>query len=149
MRATGWVLDPGANRGLFSVWAALAGTQAIAVQAQQGFEPEIRRLAAHNGVSDRVHVEIALAGGRCHGGSNCRSGGRRPARCRHLTRRAAETCRRVGFAAHVGLPDRHDRVAEVDIEGRRVRGISATAMICLNRIATGLDRQSLRLKVIV
>ena len=66
---TGWVLDLGANRGLFSVWAALAGAQAIAVEAQQGFESEIRRLAAHNGVSDRVHVEIALAGGTVTAGA--------------------------------------------------------------------------------
>jgi FkbM family methyltransferase len=60
---TGWVLDLGANRGLFSVWAALAGAQVVAVEAQQGFGPEIKRLAAHNGVDDRIHVEIALAGG--------------------------------------------------------------------------------------
>jgi FkbM family methyltransferase len=69
MPRTGWVLDLGANRGLFSIWAALAGAQAIAVEGQQGFEPEIRRLAAHNGVSDRVHVEIALAGGTVTAGA--------------------------------------------------------------------------------
>ena len=66
---TGWVLDLGANRGLFSVWAALAGAQVVAVEAQQGFGPEIKRLAAHNGVSDRVHVEIALAGGGVRAGA--------------------------------------------------------------------------------
>ena len=66
---TGWVLDLGANRGLFSVWAALAGAQVVAVEAQQGFGPEIQRLAAHNGVSDRVHVEIALAGGTVRAGA--------------------------------------------------------------------------------
>jgi FkbM family methyltransferase len=70
MPRTGWVLDLGANRGLFSVWAALAGAQVVAVEAQQGFEPEIRRLAAHNGVSDRVHVKIALAGGAIRAGAN-------------------------------------------------------------------------------
>ena len=63
MPRTGWVLDLGANRGLFSVWAALAGARVVAVEAQQDFGPEIRRLAAHNGVGERVHVEIALAGG--------------------------------------------------------------------------------------
>jgi FkbM family methyltransferase len=63
MPHTGWVLDLGANLGLFSVWAALAGAQVVAVEAQQGFAPEIRRLAAHNGVGERVHVEIALASG--------------------------------------------------------------------------------------
>jgi FkbM family methyltransferase len=66
---TGWVLDLGANRGLFSVWAALAGAQVVAIEAQQGFGPEIERLAAHNGVGDRVHVEIALAGGSVRAGA--------------------------------------------------------------------------------
>jgi hypothetical protein len=70
MPRTGWVLDLGANRGLFSVWAALAGAQVVAVEAQRGFAPEIRHLAAHNGVSDRVHVEIALAGGTVTNGAS-------------------------------------------------------------------------------
>jgi len=69
MPRTGWVIDLGANRGLFSVWAALAGAKAIAVEAQEGFEPEIRCLAAHNGVSDRVNVEIALAEGTVTAGA--------------------------------------------------------------------------------
>jgi FkbM family methyltransferase len=69
MPRTGWVMDLGANRGLFSVWAALAGAQVVAVEAQQGFEPEIRRLAVHNGVSDRVHVEVALVGGAVRTGA--------------------------------------------------------------------------------
>ena len=59
----GWVIDHGANRGLFSVWAALIGAQIVAIEAQQGFGSEIKRLAPHNGVGDRVHEEIALAGG--------------------------------------------------------------------------------------
>jgi FkbM family methyltransferase len=63
MPATGWVVDLGANHGLFTVWAAVTGAQVIAVEAQQGFAGEIRGLAEHNGVGDRVHVEIALAGG--------------------------------------------------------------------------------------
>jgi FkbM family methyltransferase len=69
MPRTGWVLDLGANRGLFSVWAAQTGAQVVAVEAQRGFEPYIRRLSAHNGVSDRVHVEIALASGTTAGGA--------------------------------------------------------------------------------
>ena len=69
MPRTGWVLDLGANLGLFSVWAALAGAQVIAVEAQQGFAPEIRRLAAHNGVGPRVNVEIALVGGMATAGA--------------------------------------------------------------------------------
>src|SRR6266496_2104995 len=60
MPRSGWVLDLGANRGLFSVWAALAGARVVAVEAQQDFGLEIRRLAAHNGVGERVLVEIAL-----------------------------------------------------------------------------------------
>src|ERR1035441_4327273 len=63
MPAGGWVVDLGANRGLFTVWAAVNGAQVVAVEAQQGFAGEIRGLAEHNGVADRVHVEIALAGG--------------------------------------------------------------------------------------
>ena len=63
MPAGGWVVDLGANSGLFTVWAAVNGAQVVAVEAQQGFAGEIRGLAEHNGVADRVHVEIALAGG--------------------------------------------------------------------------------------
>jgi FkbM family methyltransferase len=63
MPAEGWVVDLGANSGLFTVWAAVNGARVIAVEAQQGFADEIRVLAEHNGVADRVHVEIALAGG--------------------------------------------------------------------------------------
>jgi FkbM family methyltransferase len=69
MPHTGWVLDLGANRGLFSVWAALTGAQVVAVEAQQRFGPEIKRLATHNGVGDRVNVEIALAGGTVRAGA--------------------------------------------------------------------------------
>lgn len=69
MPSKGWVLDLGANRGLFSVWAALAGAQTVAVEAQEGFGPEIRRLATYNGVSDRVHVEIAVVGGVVRAGA--------------------------------------------------------------------------------
>jgi FkbM family methyltransferase len=63
MPAGGWVVDLGANRGLFSVWAALAGAQVIAVEAQQGFAAAIRHLADRNIVGHRVHVEIGVAGG--------------------------------------------------------------------------------------
>ena len=69
MPRTGWVLDLGANRGLFAVWAALAGAQVLAVEAQQGFGPEIQRLAQHNGVGAQVHVEIALVGGTVTAGA--------------------------------------------------------------------------------
>lgn len=63
MPRAGWVVDLGANHGLFSVWAAMAGARVVAVEAQQGFEPVISSLAAHNGVATRVNVEIAVAGG--------------------------------------------------------------------------------------
>ena len=63
MPRSGWVVDLGANHGLFSVWAAMAGAQVVAVEAQQGFAPVIRGLAAHNGVAARVRVETAIAGG--------------------------------------------------------------------------------------
>ena len=63
MPRAGWVVDLGANCGLFSVWAAMAGAQVVAVEAQQGFAPVIRGLAVRNGVATRVHVEIAVVGG--------------------------------------------------------------------------------------
>ncbi len=63
MPTEGWVVDLGANRGLFSVWAAINGARTIAVEAQQSFAREIRNLAVYNGVYERIHVEIALASG--------------------------------------------------------------------------------------
>ena len=63
MPTSGWVIDLGANHGLFSVWAAVTGAQVIAVEAQQGFAPLIQTLAEHNGVGERVFVETAMAGG--------------------------------------------------------------------------------------
>jgi FkbM family methyltransferase len=41
----------------------MAGAQVVAVEAQQGFAPVIRSLAAHNDVAARVRVETAIAGG--------------------------------------------------------------------------------------
>jgi FkbM family methyltransferase len=63
MPTSGWVIDLGANNGLFSVWAAMTGAQVVAVEAQQGFAGEIRDLAIRNGVAKRVHIEIAMASG--------------------------------------------------------------------------------------
>lgn len=63
MPASGWVIDLGANRGLFATWAALNGARVVAVEAQQGFEYDIRMLARHNAIADQVHIEIGLAGG--------------------------------------------------------------------------------------
>jgi FkbM family methyltransferase len=39
------------------------GAQVAAVEAQQGFGPLIAVLAQHNGVTERVHIEIATASG--------------------------------------------------------------------------------------
>lgn len=63
MPRTGWVIDLGANSGLFSVWAARTGANVLAVEAQQGFATEVAHLAEQNGVGDRVHIEIATIGG--------------------------------------------------------------------------------------
>jgi FkbM family methyltransferase len=63
MPHSGWVLDLGANRGLFSVWAACAGARAVAIDAQQKFADETRVLAAENHVSDRVQTLTAMVSG--------------------------------------------------------------------------------------
>ena len=79
MPSSGWVIDLGANRGLFSVWAARNGAEVVAVEAQQGFADEIRGLAALNGVADRVHIEVAMASGVDHiGGRRWRPSRRSP-----------------------------------------------------------------------
>jgi len=69
MPTDGWVVDLGANTGLFSIWAALTCAQVIAVEAQRGFAAEIRDLASHNGVAELVHVEIAMASGATSSGA--------------------------------------------------------------------------------
>ena len=69
MPSSGWVIDLGANCGLFSVWAACNGAEVVAVEAQHGFADEIRGLAACNGVSDRVHTEVAMASGMIASGA--------------------------------------------------------------------------------
>jgi FkbM family methyltransferase len=58
----GWVVDLGANAGLFTVLAAVEGARVVAVEAQRGFVAEIERLLALNQVeADRVRIEVALA----------------------------------------------------------------------------------------
>jgi FkbM family methyltransferase len=70
MPTSGWVVDLGANQGLFSVWAALSGAHVVAVEAQQGLASKICHLAARNGVAERVQVEVAIASGGAPSG-NC------------------------------------------------------------------------------
>ncbi|MDB5597889.1 MAG: Methyltransferase FkbM [Hyphomicrobiales bacterium] len=62
MPSSGWVVDLGANHGLFSVWAAVSGATAVAVEAQQGFADVIRTVVAANGVEERVRIVTAIAG---------------------------------------------------------------------------------------
>jgi FkbM family methyltransferase len=62
MPPKGWVVDLEANRGLFSVWAAVAGAEVVAVEAQQGFSSLIMDLANRRSVAERVHVEITMDG---------------------------------------------------------------------------------------
>lgn len=69
MPTGGWVVDLGANRGLFSVWAAMSGADVVAVEAQAGYAMKIAMLAAHNKVAHRVNVEIALASGVSQSGA--------------------------------------------------------------------------------
>jgi len=63
MPRSGWVLDLGANAGLFSVWAACAGARVVAIEAQQKFAEETRLLAAQNHVTDRVQTLTAMVSG--------------------------------------------------------------------------------------
>jgi len=56
------VIDLGANQGLFSVLAARAGADVIAVEAQRGFAATFTDHAARNGVSNRVRLLHALVG---------------------------------------------------------------------------------------
>jgi len=58
--AGGWVVDLGANQGMFSTLAAVMGAQVVAVEAQPNFADEIAALAARNRVEDRMHVVTAL-----------------------------------------------------------------------------------------
>ena len=57
------MIDLGANRGLFSVWAAVTGARVVAVDAQQGFAPADPGSRAYNDVTEHVHVETAIASG--------------------------------------------------------------------------------------
>jgi FkbM family methyltransferase len=58
----GWVVDLGANAGLFTVLAAVEGARVVAVEAQRDFGPEISRLLTLNWIGpQRVHIETAFA----------------------------------------------------------------------------------------
>jgi FkbM family methyltransferase len=60
--AGGWVIDLGANLGLFTTLAAVEGARVVAVEAQRGFAPEIARLVALNRVDPgQIRIEVALA----------------------------------------------------------------------------------------
>ena len=56
------VMDLGANVGLFSILAALAGCKAIAVEAQSGFVRELTDLASSYGLATGIIVENAFVG---------------------------------------------------------------------------------------
>lgn len=58
----GWVIDLGANSGLFTVLAAVEGARVVAVEAQRGFGSELSRLMALNWVNPAaVRLEVAIA----------------------------------------------------------------------------------------
>lgn len=60
--AGGWVVDLGANAGLFTLLAAVERARVVAVEAQQGFVPEINRMLWLNRVNpDLVQIEVAVA----------------------------------------------------------------------------------------
>ena len=56
------VMDLGANVGLFSILAALAGCKVIAVEAQTGFVRELTELASSYGFSTNIIAENAMVG---------------------------------------------------------------------------------------
>lgn len=56
------VMDLGANAGLFSLLAALAGCKVIAVEAQSGLVEELKGLASSHGLATSIIVENALVG---------------------------------------------------------------------------------------
>lgn len=62
VRPQTWVIDLGANAGMFTNLAAVQGAHVVAVEAQAGFLAEIRDLARRNRTEDRVHVVNALIG---------------------------------------------------------------------------------------
>lgn len=57
-----WVVDLGANAGMFTNLAAVQGARVVAVEAQGGFVPEISQLARQNRTEDRVNVVNAMIG---------------------------------------------------------------------------------------
>lgn len=57
-----FVVDLGANAGLFSLYAAISGANVLAVEAQSGFAPTFDELMERNGVADRVTLVHALVG---------------------------------------------------------------------------------------
>ena len=57
------VVDLGANVGMFTLLAALKGRKVVAVEAQAGYLPQIKRYAAANGCAEKVAVEWGLVGG--------------------------------------------------------------------------------------
>lgn len=60
---SGWILDLGANQGLFSILAAKRGAEVIAVEGQPGFRDAIEAGCKRNGLgSDDVHIVSALVG---------------------------------------------------------------------------------------
>jgi FkbM family methyltransferase len=63
LRPNNWVVDVGANAGLFTVLAASVGCKVLAVEAQAGFVRELEALSTEVGVREHIFVENALVGG--------------------------------------------------------------------------------------
>lgn len=64
LRPCDWIVDLGANEGLFSVLAAQFANRVLGVEAQAGFRPNLERNAKRNRCLERIVIENALIGAR-------------------------------------------------------------------------------------
>lgn len=57
------IVDAGASGGIYSIPAALLGSEVIAIEANKESFDELKENAARNGAGDKIHAEWAVVGG--------------------------------------------------------------------------------------